>query len=266
MRQPDSKDRTPEALELEAKQSELRALEERLVQRELDAATLRTELESFRASYLRIVGARYREIDRLKAQLARAEVHDHLKDPALDQDKHEPIAHAHSPDRKIDPDIEAGFSRLRSRGDDPAEFGPSERLKMRYRDVAKAIHPDLATDDSERSLRTKLMAEANRAYASGDEAGLENILADWKTNPDAFKGDGIAADLVRVIRRIAQVKRRLVAIETEIEELQRTDLFELQTQVKSAQAEGRDLLGELAAELDREIIQLQSRSRQEPRY
>jgi len=51
-------------------------------------------------------------------------------------------------------------------------FTPSENLKKLYREVAKRVHPDLATEESERQRRHELMAEANRAYAEGDEARL----------------------------------------------------------------------------------------------
>jgi DnaJ-class molecular chaperone len=55
-------------------------------------------------------------------------------------------------------------------------FKPSDDLKRLYREIAKRIHPDLATDDAERAKRNQLMAEVNRAYADGDEARLRAIL------------------------------------------------------------------------------------------
>ena len=60
------------------------------------------------------------------------------------------------------------------------EFKSSESLKKLYREVAKAIHPDLTTDEKERVRREKLMAEANLAYGEGNEAKLQSILSEWK--------------------------------------------------------------------------------------
>jgi hypothetical protein len=85
-----------------------------------------------------------------------------------------------------------------------------------YREIAKRIHPDLATEDDERAKRNQLMAEVNRAYEDGDESRLRAILNEWETGPDAVTGDGVGAELIRTIRKIHQVERRLAAIENEI--------------------------------------------------
>lgn len=115
---------TPEQQELDKKLAELAALETELAQRELDVATLQAELHAFEREYLRVVGIRYTEFDRIEAQIA------------------EYMAYLES-------------SR---------DFKPSESLKKLYREVAKRIHPDLTTDEEERSRRQQLMAEANQAY------------------------------------------------------------------------------------------------------
>jgi len=104
-------------------------------------------------------------------------------------------------------------------------FLPSENLKKLYREVAKRIHPDLATDESERQRRHELMTEANRAFAEGDAARLEAILRDWESSPESVKGEGPGAELVRVIRKIAQVEDRLKAIDAEIARLEESDLY-----------------------------------------
>ena len=68
-------------------------------------------------------------------------------------------------------------------------------------------------------------------------------------------GDGPGAELVRVIRKIAQVEKRLKTIAAEMDQLGQGQLFKLKQQVEEAQANGRDLLKELAERLDREIDQ-----------
>src|SRR3989304_4909645 len=110
---------------------------------------------------------------------------------------------------------------------EPLRFKPSESLKKLYREVAKRIHPDLTTDEEERTRRQQLMVEANRAYEEGDEERLEAILREWESSPESVKGEGPGTDLVRAIRKIAQVEERLPTIETEIADFKRSDLYKL---------------------------------------
>jgi DnaJ-domain-containing protein 1 len=204
---------TPEEQELEKKQCEVSVLETQLAERELELATVQAELHAFEGEYLRVVGSRYTELDRIEAQIA------------------EYMAYLES-------------SR---------DFKPSESLKKLYREVAKRIHPDLATDEEERQRRQNLMAEANQAYEDGDEERLRAILHGWESSPESVKGEGAAAELIRTIRKIAQSQERLKTIQEEIEALEQTDLYQLKTKVITAQQAGRDLLAEMAFQLDEQI-------------
>jgi len=98
------------------------------------------------------------------------------------------------------------------------------------------------------------MADGNRAYEEGDEAKLRAILAEWESNPESVRGEGTAAELVRVIRKIAQVEKRLRVIETEIAHLDESDPYQLKTKVEAAENEDRDLLAEMAARVKEEIV------------
>src|SRR5207249_2115239 len=101
-------------------------------------------------------------------------------------------------------------------GDLRMMFQPSEPLKTLYRTVAKRVHPDLTTDAQARIRRTALMAEANGAYAAGDICRLQAILDQWDNAPDTVEGTGVGAELIRVIRKIAQVEQRLRDIAAEV--------------------------------------------------
>jgi DnaJ-domain-containing protein 1 len=122
-----------------------------------------------------------------------------------------------------------------------------------YRDVAKRIHPDLAIDSTDRLERERLMTAANRAYEEGDEARLRAILEEYESSPDSIKGEGPGAELVRVIRKIAQVERRLVEIDKEVGELEKSERFHLKAKADKAATKGRDLLAEMAETLDSQI-------------
>ena len=111
------------------------------------------------------------------------------------------------------------------------------------------MHPDLAIDEKERLQRQKFMAEPNNAYADGDEAKLRTILAEWEASPESVRGEGTAVELVRVIRKISQVKIRLETIVLEIASLKNSDLCLLKTKVDKAEDEGRDMLDEMVSNL-----------------
>lgn len=105
------------------------------------------------------------------------------------------------------------------------------------------------------------MTEANRAYEEGDEARLKAILRDWESSPESVKGEGAGAELVRVIRKIAQIEDRLTAIDAEIARLEESDLYHLKNQVDQAEEEGRDLLAEMAAQVDEQVVEARGRLR-----
>ncbi len=236
--------KTPEEEELIKKLAELAFLESTLVQKELELRTLQAQMRVFEAEYFRIVGIRYAELDEIKAKILE---HQARLNPENDKAR----------ERAEQARSRAEESAKETRGflekEKPRKFSPSESLKSLYRRVAKSIHPDLATDEAERARRQRLMAEANRAYEDGDEARLEAILRGWESSPDRVKGEGVAAALIRVIRKIAQVGERLQEIETEIASLEGSEFYQLKLKVEEAGREGRNLLNEMASQLDEEI-------------
>lgn len=242
---------TPEERELSQKREELSNLQTLLAQRELDLTTLQAELHAFERRYFRVVGVRYAELDEVKAQIA-----DLLSQSSPQNSKMRTQA-AEARGRANESAHESKM--VQETVGHEEKFKPSDALKKLYRDVAKSIHPDLATDEDDRARRQRFMAEANQAYEGGDEIRLREILREWESSPDAIKGDDVAAELVRVIRKIAQVQERLRTIESTIDELQSSDLYRLKNEVESAEAEERDLLAEMALRLDKQIADARKR-------
>ena len=243
MRTDITRTQTPEERELSRKQYELAELEAELAQRELDLVTLQAELHTFETRYIRNVGVYYAELDEIEAQVAEAEARLKPKNNKIQEEAAQARTQAQT-------SAQAAGIVQESREE---KFAPSESLKTLYRELAKCIHPDLATDEKERIRRQQLMADANRAYEEGDEAKLRAILAEWESSPESVKGEGTAAELVRVIRKIAQVENRLRVIETEIAHMEESDLYQLKTKVEAAENEGRDLLAEMASRVKEEI-------------
>ena len=103
------------------------------------------------------------------------------------------------------------------------------------------------------------MAEVNLAYERGDESRLQEILSGWESAPESVRGEGVGAELVRVIRKIAQCAGRLGVIEFEIAQLKASDLYQLKIKVEEAEDNGRDLLAEMASRLNEQIADARGR-------
>ena len=237
----------PEEEELKLKKQELEDLENKLIELELQLAGLRGQLGAFERLYLKSVGILYAQLDEIEAQIAELLAQrdpTNLKAQGTAKETRaradESRAGAESADKKT------------------TRFIPSPSLKSLYREVARRIHPDLAVDDSDRAKRQKLMAEANLAYENGDEAKLRAILEEYESSPESVFGDGTGVELVRVIRKIAQVKRRLVEIQSETDQITASELFELQKKVDEGAKLGRDVLNEMASSLQSRIVERQA--------
>ena len=97
------------------------------------------------------------------------------------------------------------------------------------------------------------MAEANHAYEAGDAESLKRILDEYEDGAEAVKGEGIGAELIRIIRQISLAKTRLSAIEQELATRRNSEIALLKKQAEQVQQEGRDLLAELAAAVREQI-------------
>jgi predicted translin family RNA/ssDNA-binding protein len=232
---------TPEEEELAVKREELARLEAQLADQELLLASLKAELAAFEGLYLRRVGVLYAELDEWNALLAelRAE-------------------QAGTPEAKAEADeartqAEEAYSAAHGEAANVQPFTPSPDLKKLYREAAKRVHPDTATDERDRARRERLMKEVNAAYVAGDEDALRRILAGLDASPDAVHGSGVGADLVRVLRQLKQVRDRIAAIERELVALRGSEIALLQQDVEHARHENRDLLAEIAATVREKI-------------
>lgn len=241
---------TPEERELAAKNALLAAMEIELAQRELDFTTLRVALHAFEQEYLRVVGIKFAEIDDLKAQIAEALNRRNPTDEEILQ---------RAVEARMKATESAGVTGAIEQRAQFADFKPSDVLKSLYREVAKRIHPDLATDEDERADRNRVMAEVNRAYGECDEERLRRILSEWETSPDAVKGEGIGAELVRTIRKIHQAEQRLASIDGGIARLSGAELSLLKARAESERLNERDLLVAMAEQLDTQILHLRRR-------
>jgi chromosome segregation ATPase len=224
---------TPEEEELAARREELARLEAELADQELTLASLKAELAAFEGLYLRRVGVLYAELDEWNARLAelRAEL------------ASTPEAKAEAAEARSQ--AQESYSAAHGEAAEVQPFTPSPELRSLYREAAKQVHPDTATDEKDRARRERLMKEVNAAYAAGDVEALRRILADVENSPDAVQGAGVGADLVRVLRQLKQVRNRIATIEQELTSLRTSEIATLRRDVERAQEERRDLVAEI---------------------
>ena len=233
---------TPEQEELERKREELAVVRAALAERELELADLRAQLKSFEGRYLRQVGVLYAELDDLDAHIA--EIDASLESSSSARQR------ADQARKRADDTHEATHGEASK----AQEFKPSPDLKALFRDVAKRIHPDFARDDADRQRRTQLMAQANEAYSRGDAEALQLILDDYDESSESVPGEGIGAELIRIIRQIHQAKKNIAAIEQELAPLRASEIARLRQDVETAQQQGRDLLAELAVTVREQVV------------
>jgi chromosome segregation ATPase len=231
----------PEEEEILRKRQELAAIRAALAERELQLVDLRTQLATFEGRYLRQVGALYAELDEWKARIAEVQARLNPSSTAAEQA------------RSARERARQTYQEAHSTASEAADFTPSPELKGLFRKVARLIHPDFCRDAADLERRTRYMAEANRAYEAGDVEVLQRILEEFQDDTDVVKGEGVAAELIRIIRQIHHAKDRLAAIERELAELHQSEIALLMRQAEERFKEGGDLLGELADSVREQI-------------
>ena len=228
---------SPEEEELVAKREELARLEAQLADQELVLASLKAELAAFEGLYLRRVGVLYAELDEWNALLAELRA----------EQSGTPEAKAEAAEARTQ--AEEAYSAAHGEAANVQPFTPSPDLKKLFREAAKRVHPDTATDETDRARRERLMKEVNAAYSAGDEDALRRILVGLENSPEAVQGLGVGADLIRVLRQLRLVRDRLAAIDTELAALGETDIATLKAKADIAASRGLDLLAEMEVDI-----------------
>ena len=224
----------PDEQDLNSLRDGIKGLEAQVTGKKAEIARTRTELDAFRVRYHQAVGMLHEELEALEQAITDIEVAELKRQGLL---------------RDTDPEAE-GTER---RNETTARY-TSDSVRKLFRDVAKAIHPDLAQDDHTRDRRHALMIEANRAYALGDEEQLRLILEAWERSPEAVPGNDPDAMRQRLIRRIDQLEDELAMLSGDLAELEASPLARLKTMVHDATARGRDLIRDTVTRLKRDIM------------
>jgi len=139
----------------------------------------------------------------------------------------------------------------------PLPSASEAEIKRLYRQLARRYHPDLAANERDHLFRTQKMTAVNDAYAARSLAELVALAADpdSKINTGRDVSGQTEAQLVQALQgELIRCKSRLQDIEHEIKELHYRPSVDLSLEVKSARRQGRDVLAEMAAEIEKRIM------------
>lgn len=223
---------------------QVEAVTREIAELELELATAQGELAEFSIRYHEAIGARMTELDALQAELA-------LRLAAKAPNDEKARADADSAKARAEESREEEARFREAAKEAGKRFAPSTDLKKLFRQVAQKIHPDRARDETDRAWRTKLMAEANRAYRSGDAKVLREVLAAWQEGQSAEAL--LRTDDNLLERQLERLKERLAAIQQELDTLYASRLYELYQAERQARRKKRNLLEELATQFDLQI-------------
>jgi cob(I)alamin adenosyltransferase len=137
----------------------------------------------------------------------------------------------------------------------PPSAATQAQIKKLFRQLARRFHPDLAVDEADRVYRTEKMTAINDAYAARSLTELLVFAAEMETAPRRAAPRGQSeADMVEALEKeIRRCRHRVREIDLEIKNLHNRASVELALEAKLARRQGRDIVAEIAADLERKI-------------
>lgn len=135
-----------------------------------------------------------------------------------------------------------------------------KHLKQLYRALARQYHPDLAKNEQDGIIRTKMMQIINAAYKEGDVETLATLSESDVSNSTVREAVGSNAPLnVLTLRRLQaeyeELAARLRVVREAKSELRYGALMQLKIEESLARARGENLLKQLAEEMEQEYWQ-----------
>lgn len=130
------------------------------------------------------------------------------------------------------------------------------QIKKLYRQLARRYHPDLAANEAERDFRTNMMTAVNDAYAARSLAELMALMSklEGEGQQEQSEKAGTGIDMIKALEEeLTRCQRRLLQINITMQSLYTHHLVELSTEVKFGKQQGRDILAEMATEIERQL-------------
>ena len=229
----------------------LAELHERLIEAEAGLADRLAEINAFEVEFEARVGGLIDDLAALEKEIDR---YNERIQKARSQQK---FGYAHVP-------VEEQYRRAWQAPPVEAPLPPSQPLtpqdepeiKRLYRQLARRFHPDLATDEADRLQRTQKMTLVNNAYAARSLIELVTLAQEQELfiGVKPAQNDRTEAQLAQALQNeLVRCQQRLRQIDRELNGLRYRASVEVSLEVKSAARQGRDLLAEMATELQRKI-------------
>jgi hypothetical protein len=241
--------------ELQDLERQIKERQERVARLELELSDTRSELARFEHELNRRLGPLQRRLEDLEQQIEDARRRAERR--AMWGDR------ADSPDTPED--VVEQFRKTWAKKETPPKPPPVKQvsastkaeLKSLFRALAKRFHPDLATDPSEKRWRAGLMTKVNEAYAAQDLAALRALgeKPDWDKAAPVKTRAQMIADMRKEIRRLDGV---IASLQRTLQQLSISHTVKLMLDVSMARRAGRDLLAEMAVDLQSEITILET--------
>ena len=191
-------------------------------------------LRQFERRYKPAVGARYDELERLRARISRGW-------EALGKAGDGPAA---------DPSEAEKSSDDRAAASAPRPGGKARRLFLL---LARRIHPDLAADELERQRRHEVMAEATLAYRDNDDRRLQWLLEHWQAESVPIVGFGLGPSWLRTNRQIAWTRYRIREMRHSLGQLHSSPVARIMEEHERGLASGRNLILEMRKRIGAEL-------------
>jgi hypothetical protein len=132
---------------------------------------------------------------------------------------------------------------------------PVPDIRALYRKLARRHHPDLARNSADRLAAHAQMAEINRLYQAGDLRALMRLAGVWLPYGMELPDDVslLNGKTSAALSEQEQAEQKLKAVRMQINKLSNLPIIKLSLDVKLAQHQGRNLLREMAAELQYKV-------------
>ena len=234
---------TPEEQEISRKREEIQELEQRLADIDAQYADFCLDLKSFEADYLREISPFYDRLDRWQLRIACSqmmierlrEVRDGLL-PVPDDPFAWSAQCVDQARQQWAQEQAEKYLRQEEVNEQHAEMVSPENVQVAksiYRELARRFHPDLVETEEAREERTDLMSRINQAYQERDVERLRDFL----NHPEIAdpQRETIGDTLIRLIRRVAQLRTLIKDGHQRLLEAQSSELVRLYQQCKEAQ-------------------------------
>ncbi len=225
-----------------------------MIEREAELVDLRAELFAFQLEYDTRVGRKAAELEEIEAEIKRCrqKLGQHRQWGASGSSR-SGIAAGYVP-------VEEQYRRMWQQPRKPPPPPPAKpvdaateaQIKTLYRQLCRRFHPDLATDPAEQVWRTEMMTAVNGAYSARSLVELQALAERPDRSPSVETGTD-EQRLAALRDKLQQIQRRLWEVEREIRELTDSQMIELSLEVKFARRQGRDLLAEMAADVEEDL-------------